>query len=146
MVIIKSTNGTFKRVLATTLIAACCAGGAMTVSAAPQSDKFSDIDCAKEQESMLGMKVCAGRELAKTEKELKAQRQKMLKAADKDMRKSMNKWFKAGDVYADATCEVEGQRYAGGSMQGLVIGVCLNGEYGRQLKELKDLENRPEGS
>ena len=98
MVIIKSTNGTFKRVLATTLIAACCAGGAMTVSAAPQSDQFSDIDCAKEQESMLGMKVCAGRELAKTEKELKAQRQKMLKAADKDMRKSMNKWFKAGDV------------------------------------------------
>ena len=92
------------------------------------------------------MKVCAGRELAKTEKELKAQRQKMLKAADKDMRKSMNKWFKAGDAYADAMCEVEGQRYAGGSMQGLVIGDCLNGEYGRQLKELKELENRPEGS
>ena len=102
MAIMKSANGTFKRVLATTLIAACCAGGVTTVSAAPQSDQFSDIDCSKEQESMLGMKVCAGRELAKTEKELKAQRQKMLKAADKDMRKSMNKWFKASDAYADA--------------------------------------------
>jgi uncharacterized protein YecT (DUF1311 family) len=141
MLVLKSAEKTLKGVALAALMAAC-----VGVSAAPPSDQFSDVDCSKEQESMMGMKVCAGRELAKTEKELKAQRQKMLKAADKDMRKSLSKWFKASDAYADATCEVEGQRFAGGSMQGLATGMCLNGEYGRQLKELKDLENRPEGS
>jgi len=144
MIAAKQKNGMAKRAVVTAFITACCAGSAMAAPAS-QTDQFSDIDCAKDQESTLGMKVCAGRELEKTEKELKAQKQKMLQTADKDMRKSMTKWFKAGDAYAQATCEVEGQLYAGGSMQGLVIGVCLNSEYGRQLKQLKALEDRPEG-
>jgi uncharacterized protein YecT (DUF1311 family) len=134
--------GMFKRAVVT----ACCVGGVMVASAAAsEPDQFPDIDCSKEQETTLGIKVCSGRELAKTEKELKAQRQKLLNAADKDMRNTMSKWFKASDNYADAMCQVEGQYYAGGSMQGLVVSVCLNNEYGRQLKELNDLENRPEG-
>lgn len=94
----------------------------------------------------MGMKVCTGRELAKTRTDLKAQRQRMLKAASPDTRKSMSQWFKAGDADAGALCEVEGQRNAGASMQGLAYVVCLNGEDGRKLKELKELEKRPEGS
>ncbi len=142
----KSTNGALRKVLVTAAIAVWCAGSMMTASAAPESDQFSDVDCSKEQDTTIGMKVCAGRELAKTERALKAQQQKMLKTADKSMRKSLNKWFKASDVYADAMCDAKGQNYAGGSMQSLVISFCLNSEYGRQLKELKDSEDKSEGS
>ena len=137
--------------LKTGLLAFCLAtatlSGSMHAFAAPaKNDQFADIDCTKDQESTLGMKVCAGRELEKTQKALKAQRQKLMKAADKDMRKVLAKWFKSADTYADAKCAVEGQRFAGGTMETLAYGGCLIGEYDRQLKELVELENRPEGS
>jgi len=145
MTTVKWAHAMLQRTLTTALIAACCAAGATAATAASPSNPSSDIDCTQTQESMQGMKVCAGRELAKTDKALKAQRQQMLKAAAPDMRTALEKWFKAGDAYASALCAVEGQRYAGGSMQGFAVGVCLNGEYGRQLKELHERQHRPEG-
>ena len=133
-----------KKMVAISLLAVCSAG--MSINAMAKEDQFADVDCSKEQESMLGMKVCAGRELQKTEKLLEAQRSKFLKSADGNMKKAMRTWFKAADALTEAKCEVEGLRYEGGSMQTLVEGTCRDSEYKDQLKALKEYENRPEGS
>lgn len=133
-----------KKIVAISALAICSAG--LSISAMAKEDQFADIDCSKEQMSTLGMKVCAGRELEKTEKQLKAQREKLLKSAEGNMKKGMTAWFKAADALVEAECEVEGLRYEGGTMQTLVEGLCRDGGYKSHLETLKEFENRPEGS
>lgn len=133
-----------KKMVAISVLAICSAG--LSINAMAKEDQFADIDCSKEQMNTLGMKVCAGRELEKTEKQLKAQRAKLLKSAEGSMKKGMTAWFKAADALVEAQCNVEGLRYEGGSMQTLVEAVCRDTEYKSHLEALKEYENRPEGS
>ena len=133
-----------KKIVVMSVLAIC--GVSASMNAVAEEDQFADIDCSTEQMSMLGMKVCAGRELEKTEKQLAAQRAKLLKTAEGNMKKGMTAWFKASDALVEAKCEVEGLRYEGGSMQTLVEGVCRDAEYKAELKALEEYENRPEGS
>ncbi|WFF83419.1 lysozyme inhibitor LprI family protein [Delftia tsuruhatensis] len=107
-------------------------------------DQFADIDCTKDQQSMIGMKVCAGRNLEATEKTLKTRKADYLRKANKTDHKQINKFFKAAEAYSDALCDLEGRKYAGGSMQSLVVGVCLDGQYQDQIKTIEGLMKSPE--
>lgn len=137
MTIVELKNRALQCVLTSALIALCCVGQDALATSTPLASN-EDIDCLQEQDSMLSMKICAQRELDKTEKELKTQRQKMLIGADKEARKFIEAWFMASDAYAKTMCEVESEDFAGGSMQSLVTALCLKLEYTRQLKELKN--------
>lgn len=116
----------------------------LSTSAFAGQDQFSDIDCSKEQESMIGMKVCAGRTLEKTEKALKSKKAEYLRKSEKSDQQQIKKFFKAADAYSEAICDLEGRKYAGGSMQGLVIGVCLDGQYQSQIKTIESLMKSPD--
>ncbi|MBB6579576.1 uncharacterized protein YecT (DUF1311 family) [Comamonas odontotermitis] len=111
-----------------------------------KDDQFADIDCSKDQDSTLGMKVCAAKELDKTKQALKAKRAEMLKKVGKEQRKAANSYIKASDAYATALCSFEDEAYHGGTIQSLVHGMCLDGEYQRQIKVIDEYMNRPEGS
>lgn len=111
-----------------------------------KDDQFADIDCSKDQDSTLGMKVCAGRQLEKTQKQLKAKRNEMLKKVGKEQRKAANSFIKASDAYATSLCSFEDEAYHGGTIQTLVHGMCLDNEYQRQIKLIDEYMNRPEGS
>ncbi|SFF34817.1 lysozyme inhibitor LprI family protein [Paracidovorax wautersii] len=134
-----------KALVAASMIAVACIGSANAKGVTAPED-LDDVDCSQQQDSMIGMKVCAARKLDEAEKQLAANRKKALKAADKAARNALTKLFKASDVYTEALCTAEAQSSEGGSIYSLVYGMCRIGETERQIKVLDGMVNRPEGS
>ena len=129
----------FKKIIATGAISLLC-----TISSFAAQDQFDDIDCTKDQDSMIGLKICAARKLEATEKTLKLKKSEYLRRADKSDHKQINKFYKSAAAYSDALCDLEGRKYAGGSMQSMVIGVCLDGQFQDQIKIIEGLMKSPE--
>lgn len=113
---------------------------------AQQSNLDSEIDCKQEQNSMLGMKYCAGKEEAATAKTLTQKQRAIRKNLDKDSRVQFDRFTKAAAKYKEELCAYEGEGSKGGSIYGMVITGCHMNENQRQIKMLDEMTNRPEGT
>lgn len=98
-----------------------------------------DINCQKEQKTIMGMKYCSGKKYETLDKTLQAKQKELRTLVGKDRAPYLDQFIAASNKYAEAYCAFNGSQFLGGSMQGLEVIGCMNSEAKRQIKLINEL-------